>query len=60
MYYQDNYLRQLYSMQGDINARIQQEERQRQQPAVTQNFQIAPANNFKIVKSEEEVQKELV
>ena len=61
MYYQDNYLRQLYNMQNDINSQIQQAERMRQQPALTQNFQIAPAsNNFKLVKGEEDVEKELV
>ena len=58
MYYQDNYLKQLYNMQDQINAQIQQAQRQ---PTVTQNFQIAPQQStFKIVKGEEDVSKELV
>lgn len=58
MYYQDNYLKQLYNMQDQINAQIQQAQRQ---PTVTQNFQIAPQQStFKIVKGEDDVSKELV
>lgn len=60
-YLQGNYITELQNMRDRIDNQIQQVQSQQMPQPITQNFQLAPSvNNFRLVNSLEDVQKELV